>query len=120
MTSHRDDGFDLARLSSLILDRIPVAITVIDPDGHILYFNEYSTQILDRKPEYIGRDVRQCHDRQESRDKIDRILEGFKAGSRQPAHYEASREGRHFSVSVLPLLADGRLLGGVHSVILKL
>ena len=40
MTSHRKSGLDKTQIP-LILDRIPVAITVTDPDGKILYYNEH-------------------------------------------------------------------------------
>ena len=37
-----------------VLDKIPAGITVIDKEGHILYYNEYCAKYVDRKPEYIG------------------------------------------------------------------
>ena len=63
-----------------VLEQIPVGITVTDLDGKILYFNEYSAQIVDRKPEYIGMDIRSCHKKPESIVKIDTILSEWKAG----------------------------------------
>ncbi|MGD8982642.1 MAG: PAS domain-containing protein [Desulfobacteraceae bacterium] len=57
-----------------MLDQIAAAITVIDLEGCMLYYNEYSAQVLDRKPEYLGKNVRFCHEKQESNDRIDRML----------------------------------------------
>ena len=60
MTYKALDGFDAAQIP-LIVDMIPVAITIIDLEGHILFYNDYSRQVLNRKPEYLGSDIRDCH-----------------------------------------------------------
>ena len=72
-----------------VLDQIPVGITVTDLDGKILYYNEYSAQIVDRKPEYIGMDIRSCHKKPESIEKIDMIFSEMKAGKRENYYYES-------------------------------
>jgi DUF438 domain-containing protein len=54
-----------------VLDQIPVGITVTDLDGKMLYYNEYCARTVDRKPEYIGMDIRSCHKKPESIPKID-------------------------------------------------
>lgn len=117
MALHAVDGFDLTQMSSFILDKIPIGITVIDLEGRILYFNEYSSQIRDRKPEYLGRDIRFCHQKPESIAKIDRILEEFKGGRRQEICYDATLEGEVFAVTISPLVVEGRLAGCIHSII---
>lgn len=104
---------------ALILDRLPVGITVIDPEGRMLYYNEYSSQILDRKPEYLGKDVRACHEKSESKTKIDRMLQEFKQGKREEFYYETVRYGNTIGVTFTPLEADGWLFGCVQSVTLK-
>ena len=106
-------------ISTLILDTIPVAVTVTDPEGRIVYFNKYSSEILDRKPEYVGMDIRQCHKMQGSIEKIDHIFSQFKSGKDAPFYYEATREGTLFAVTVLPLRKSGQFIGCVHSVVIK-
>lgn len=110
---------DLSEIAPLILDTIPVGITLTDPDGRILYFNRYSAEILDRKPAYIGRDVRRCHNETDSISKIDHILAEFKRGGCSEFYYEATRGGTDFAVTVRPLKRQGRLLGCIHSVVIK-
>jgi DUF438 domain-containing protein len=111
--------FDLTGMAPFILDRIPIGVTVIDLEGRMLYFNDYSSKIRDRKPEYLGRDIRLCHKKEESIDKIDRILEEFKSGRREVFSYQAHVEDGILEVSVSPLEVEGRLVGCVHSMIKK-
>jgi PAS domain S-box-containing protein len=102
-----------------VLDQIPVGITVTDLDGKILYFNEYSTQIVDRKPEYIGMDIRSCHKKPESIIKIDTILSEMKAGKRENYCYESKRKDKVLSVTVSPYKQLGKLIGFIHSIVVK-
>ena len=74
------DGFDTSQIP-LILDQAPVAITVVDLEGRVLFYNDYSSRVLDRKPEYLGTDVRNCHQKTASNDRIDRMLAEFKGYS---------------------------------------
>jgi len=51
----------LKELSKLALDCMAVAVTIIDPNGTMIYYNQHSAKILDRKPEYIGTDIHSHH-----------------------------------------------------------
>jgi DUF438 domain-containing protein len=116
MTYQAVKEFDKAKLPLMMLDRIPAGVTVINPEGTILYYNEYSTQILDRKPEYLGKDIRQCHKNPESIEKIDRMLEKFNDGRKKAFQYEIIRDGRRLKVNNTPFLIDGRLFGCIQTV----
>jgi len=102
-----------------VLDQIPVGITVTDLEGRILYFNEYSAQIVDRKPEYIGMDIRSCHKKPESIVKIDTILSEMKAGKRENYCYESKRKDKVLSVTISPYKWLGKLIGFIHSIVVK-
>ncbi len=110
---------DSAHQSFQILDSLPIAVTVTDVSGRIIYFNKRSAQILDRKPEYLGRNIRLCHQIPESINKIDNILQNFKDGSRQEATYDTLRNGKNLTVIFTPLIDDGELLGCIQTVIIK-
>jgi len=110
--------FDTSQLK-MVLDQIPVGVTVTDLDGRILYYNEYSAQIVDRKPGYIGEDIRSCHKKAKSIEKIDRIFQEFKDGRRQDFYYESVRNGKTLGVTVLPYKADGQMIGFIHSFVIK-
>ena len=47
----------LGELVNLAMDCMAVAVTIIDTKGTLLYYNQYSAKILDRKPVYIGTDI---------------------------------------------------------------
>ena len=104
-------------LSALALDSLPVAITMVDPWGAILYFNQRAAEILDRQPEYLGRDVRFCHAKPESVARIDTILADFRAGSEAMVEYEAVRPDRKLRVLFTPLRQNGALVACVQTVV---
>ena len=118
MTFKAIAGFDTAQIP-LILDQIPVAITCIDLDGNILFYNDFSSQVLDRKPEYLGTDIRDCHQKPDTNAKIDHMLNEFKAGRREGFYYEAFRYGKDIAVTLSPFEVDGQLIGCIQSVTLK-
>jgi PAS domain S-box-containing protein len=112
------EDFDLAQIP-LIYDKIPVAITVIDLEGNILFYNRYSSRVLDRKPEHLGTDIRDCHQKPETNAKIDQMLNEFKTGRREEFYYEAFRYGKNICVTLSPFEVDGQLIGCIQSVIIK-
>ena len=111
-------GFDTSQIPQ-ILDKISVAITVIDLEGNILFYNQYSSQVLDRKPEYLGTDIRSCHQKPETNNRIDGMLAEFRAGRRDDFYYEAFRYGKDIAVTLSPFEMDGRLVGCIQSVTIK-
>jgi PAS domain S-box-containing protein len=97
------------------LEIMPLAVTIIDLDGTILYYNRHAADHLDRKPEYIGRDVRFCHN-EASSEKITRLLDRFRAGRPEPEHWELIRDGKKMFVTASPLDRDGVPYGMLHTV----
>ena len=69
---------------------LDVAVSIIDAKGILLYYNDASKKILDRKPEYIGTDVHSHHKKVKSNATLDRMLGAFKEGRTEPFHYEAN------------------------------
>jgi len=94
-----------------VLEQIPAGITVIDKEGHILYYNEYCSRFVDRKPEYIGKNITFCHQKPESIEKIKRILSELNEGKRNEFYYEAERDGNKLGVTVSPFDVDGKQIG---------
>jgi DUF438 domain-containing protein len=118
MTFTAIDGFDNS-LIPLIIEHIPVAITGIDLEGNILFYNDYSSQVLDRKPEYLGTDIRACHQKPETKAKIDRMLAAFKTGRREDFYYETVRCGKNIAVTLSPFEVNDKLIGCIQSVIIR-
>jgi DUF438 domain-containing protein len=111
--------FDLIELYRHAIDRVPLAITLLSPDGEIVLYNEESAKILDRKPEYIGTNVRDCHRKVESIQTIDTMLEDFAGGKTEPYYYESDEPDRTLCVTIVPLRSNGELLGFLQTVTLK-
>lgn len=118
MKTNETTGLDPKDLS-LVLESLPVAVTLVDLDGRMLYFNRHAGQVLDRKPEYLGKDIRLCHQKPESNAKIDRMIEDFKNGNQTPVYYEADRNGRRIAVTFVPWTVGGSLKGCIQTVSVK-
>lgn len=98
-----------------VLEKIPVGITIIDLDGQILYYNEYCSRFIDRKPEYIGKNIRFCHQKKESVEKIDKLLDQLTRGKINEYYYESTRNGKKLGVTVSPFELNGNLIGFIQS-----
>ena len=101
------------------MDCMGVAVSIIDTKGVLLYYNRYAARILDRKPEYIGNDVRSHHRRAASNEKLEAMLGEFQSGRTEPFYYRAKPYGETLFVTLAPIFGDGQFLGCVQSVRLK-
>jgi|GEM_PF-497461 len=111
-------AIDAARLAAA-MDQLPVGITIIDPAGIMLYYNAHSARYVDRRPEYIGRDIRDCHMEDASIKKIEGFLKLLAAGSKEEVRYEAERGGVRLAVTVAPFEFEGELIGFIQSFIVQ-
>lgn len=105
----------LALLPELV-EQLPAGLTVLDPQGKVLYYNPAAAEFLDRKPEYIGRDVRQFHQPATNR-KVDAILASYRKGSRKAHTWQFNREGKILQIRVRPLVVEGRFVALLHNVL---
>ncbi len=115
----KERNSQLHELVCLAMDSLGVAISIIDTKGILLYYNEESAKILDRKTEYIGTDVRSHHKKEGTNKKFDKMLQEFSAGRTEPFHYEAKPYGKVILVTLTPIIKDGQFVGCVQSVRLK-
>jgi hypothetical protein len=69
-----------------ILNALPVDITYIDSEDRVRYFTENAEKVFVRPRAAIGRKVHHCHPPQ-SVDRVERILDSFKQGSRDSAEF---------------------------------
>ncbi len=109
----------LGELINLAMDCMGVSVTIIDPKGTLLYYNRYSTKILDRKPEYIGTDIHSHHKKTDSNQKLDLMLKNFEGGRKDPFHYEAKPYGKTICVTVSPIIKNDKFVGCVQTARLK-
>lgn len=90
-----DDSDDIVRFESgalrrdvleRVLNTLPVDITFVDESDHVQYFSLSPERIFVRSKSVIGREVRNCHP-QKSVDKVEQILNDFRAGNRDNADF---------------------------------
>jgi len=112
----KERNSQLHELVCLAMDSLGVAVTIIDTKGILLYYNEESAKILDRKPEYIGKDIHSHHKKAETNKKFDKMLQEFSGGRTEPFHYEARPYGKVILVTLTPIIKDGQFVGCVQSV----
>ena len=108
-----------AKLIKLAMECMGVAVTIIDTEGKLLYYNKQAAKILDRKPEYIGIDVHSHHKKAASNRKLDLMLQDFQKGRTEPFHYETKPYGKIILVILSPILENGKFIGCIQSVLLK-
>ncbi|MFH1033669.1 MAG: PAS domain-containing protein [Pseudomonadota bacterium] len=101
------------RFQASWLSQMAAAVTVLDPQGHILFYNDYAPSLLDRKPSYLGRPVQELHNAS-SAAKIDAILAAYRQGRYQVHGWSVHRPDQAFAVQVAPWLEDGQLQGLIH------
>jgi sensor histidine kinase regulating citrate/malate metabolism len=109
----------LVEMVTLAVECMGVAVTIIDTKGTLLYYNKHAAQILDRKPEYIGKDAHSHHKKAATNKKFDLMLQDFEEGRTEPFHYEAKPYGKIIIVTLSPIIKDKRFVGCVQSVQLK-
>ena len=110
MSYEKNAALDSKQLAK-VLEKVPAGITVIDQEGKILYYNEYCAKYVDRKPEYIGKNISFCHKRPESMVKIKRILSELNKGKKKEFYYETERGENKLGVTVSPFSVDRKQIG---------
>jgi DUF438 domain-containing protein len=108
-----------AQLIKLATECMGVAVTIIDTEGTLLYYNKQAAKILDRKPEYIGKDVHSHHKKAASNRKLDLMLQDFRKGRTEPFYFQANPYGKIIIVVLSPILENGKFIGCIQSVLLK-
>lgn len=102
--------FTLKELIS-VLNTLPVDITFIDEQDRVKYFSEGKERIFLRTRSILGRKVQNCHPPQ-SVDRVNRILESFRNGSRDVAEFWINYKGKFVHIRYFPLRdLEGRYLG---------
>ena len=94
-------------MMALAMECMGVAVTTIDANGSSLYYKPYAAEILDREPEYIGKDVHSHHQKSASNEKLDGMIEEFQAGRKETFRYEAKPYGEPLQVTLSPIKKGG-------------
>jgi DUF438 domain-containing protein len=90
-------GLDTGQMSleqiNLMLTHLPVDLTFVDQNDRVAYYSEGPERIFPRSPAVIGREVRNCHP-PKSVHIVNKILDEFKAGSKNTAEFWIQLKGR--------------------------
>ena len=86
----------------LILDTLPVDITFVNRDDEVKYFNKLDTRIFKRTTSVIGLKVQDCHPKK-SLDKVQQILDEFRAKKRNAAEFWINLDNRVIYIRYFPI-----------------
>jgi DUF438 domain-containing protein len=115
MTGNKKTALSADQLAN-VLRKVPVGTTVIDMEGHMLYYNEFCSGLVDRKPEYIGKDIRICHKKSSSIKIIDRTFSDMIDGKIKEYYYETKRGGYKLGITFSPFENDGQQIGFIQCI----
>ncbi len=87
---------------NMLLTHLPVDITYVDENDTVLFFSETPDRIFKRTAAIIGRKVQNCHPPQ-SMDKVQKILDDFKAGTRDTAEFWIQMKGMFIHIRYFAL-----------------
>jgi DUF438 domain-containing protein len=77
---------------ALMLTHLPVDVTFVDSNDEVQFYSEGKDRIFERTPDVIGRTVLGCHP-PHSVLQVNRILDDFRAGSRDSAEFWIQLKG---------------------------
>jgi len=94
-----------------VFEALPVDISFVGKDDTVRYFNKLNERIFKRAKAVIGKKVQQCHP-QKSVDKVNQILEDFKAGKRNVAEFWIDIQSKLIYIRYFPVHnRNGEYLG---------
>lgn len=97
----RTGRFTAAELE-MVLGKLPVDFTFVDENDKVRFFSNSPDRIFIRTPAVVGRKVQNCHP-ESSVHVVQRILEEFKAGTRDKAEFWLETGGRFVHIRYFPL-----------------
>ena len=92
-TFHYDEGYMTPEQVNLLLRFLPIDITYVDENDKVIFYNRGDDRVFSRSKGIIGREVRFCHP-PKSVNMVLRIVEEFKAGTKDVAEFWFNFKGR--------------------------
>ena len=97
-----------------LFDGLRAAVTIADQDFQISFMNDRAAAFYaeDGGVELIGRNLLDCHDRDEHKAMIRAAYARYRAGDLTPTRYHSQKEaGALESIVHIPLMVEGRFRG---------
>lgn len=96
-----------------LLDALPVDLTFVDAADTVKYFSEGKDRVFLRARSIVGRKVQNCHPPQ-SLAAVEKILNGFKAGTKNSEEFWINMKGRVIHIRYFALRdPGGKYLGSL-------
>lgn len=86
----------------MIFNTMPVDVTFVDENNKVRYYSDPRDRIFPRSPAIIGRSVEKCHPPQ-SVHVVNKIVETFRAGSKDSATFWIDLKGRKILIQYFAL-----------------
>jgi len=87
---------------NLMLTNLPVDITFVDENDEVRFFSQTKERIFTRTAAIIGRKVQKCHPPQ-SVHVVEKIVNSFKAGTRDVAEFWIQMDGKFINIRYFAL-----------------
>lgn len=97
-----DVGVLTAQQINMMLGALPVDVTFVDENDEVRFFSQTKDRIFPRSPAIIGRKVQHCHPPQ-SVDRVQHILDDFRAGARDAAEFWIQMNGMFIHIRYFAL-----------------
>jgi DUF438 domain-containing protein len=111
-TFHYDEGFMTPEQVNLLLQFLPVDITYVDENDKVIFYNRGEKRVFPRSKGIIGREVKFCHP-PKSVHMVLRIVEEFKAGTKDVAEFWINFKGRMIHIRYFAIRDKENIYRGV-------
>ncbi len=100
--THYDEGYLTPEQVNSIFRILPVDITYVNENDHVVFYNRGDDRVFPRSAGIIGREVKFCHP-PKSVDQVLKILEEFKAGRQDLAEFWINFKGKFIHIQYFPV-----------------
>ncbi len=111
-TNHYDEGYMTPEQVNLLLKFLPVDITYVDENDRVIFYNRGDKRVFPRSKGIIGREVKFCHP-PKSVHLVLRIVEEFKAGTKDVAEFWINFKGRMIHIRYFAIRDKDKKYKGV-------
>ena len=111
-TFHYDEGYMTPEQVNLLLRFLPIDITYVDENDKVIFYNRGDDRVFKRSKGIIGREVKFCHP-PKSVDMVIRIVDEFKAGTKDVAEFWFNFKGRVIHVRYFAVRDNDKTYRGV-------
>jgi len=100
--THYDEGYLTPEQVNSIFRILPVDITYVNENDHVVFYNRGDDRVFPRSAGIIGREVKFCHP-PKSVGQVMKILEEFRAGRQDLAEFWINFKGKFIHIQYFPV-----------------